>query len=61
MEDGLDLGRKKYGLKGFIKNSPVRMMKEELRDVANYAFMLYAWVELIEEGLLSCKEFRRMK
>ena len=61
MRRGLAIGAKKYGLKGFLKNSPIRMMKEELRDVANYAFMLYMWVDAIEKGILTSREFRRMQ
>lgn len=39
MKKGLDKGHKEYGYDGFVKNNTFKMMEEELRDLAVYAFL----------------------
>ena len=49
MTKGLEFGTKKYGLDGFLGDSQLDMLEEELRDIANYAYLLYAKVKMIKE------------
>lgn len=52
MKDGLDKGNREYGYGGFVKNNVFKMMEEELRDLAVYAFLASRKLTLIREKFL---------
>ena len=64
MKVGLTVGEQKYGLSGLTDDNHLEMLKEELRDVACYAYLLYQKIEMIQKNILQyddVKELRNLK
>ncbi len=52
MRDGMIMGSKSYGKYAYLNKDVFRMAKEELRDLADYAYFLYLKLEAIEDKWL---------
>jgi len=50
MKNRLDMGEKKYADKSFLTDNIFTDIKEELFDVANYAYLLYERIRRLELG-----------
>jgi len=50
MKRRLEMGVEKYGDKSFVTDNILTDIKEEILDVANYAYLLYERIRRLEEG-----------
>ena len=55
---GLLYGAKKYGTEGFLGDSQLAMLEEELRDLSAYSYLLFRKVQLLKVGFLKVKDLK---
>jgi hypothetical protein len=58
MQTGIDVGQKKYGDKGLFGDSQLEMIKEEVRDLACYAFLTWLKVDMLQRKIVKKSDLK---
>jgi hypothetical protein len=60
MKEGIVVGQKKYGNEGLFGDSQLEQMKEEARDLANYSFLFWLKINMLQKGLVKKEDLKEL-
>ncbi len=58
MRQGIDVGQRKYGDAGLFGDSQLAMAKEEVRDLAVYAYLTWLKIDMLERKLVKKSQLK---